>query len=41
MSMDVMDFSSLTNTGVYAPGYEARRAERIKQTYGIDVPSTQ
>ncbi|KAF2169651.1 hypothetical protein M409DRAFT_20064 [Zasmidium cellare ATCC 36951] len=24
--------------GVYAPGYEQRRAERIKERYGIDVP---
>ncbi|KAI9743336.1 MAG: hypothetical protein M1818_003182 [Claussenomyces sp. TS43310] len=25
--------------GIYAPGYEERRRERIKATYGIDVPS--
>ncbi|KAF2096482.1 NADH-ubiquinone oxidoreductase 213 kDa subunit [Rhizodiscina lignyota] len=24
--------------GVYGPGYEERRAERIKERYGIDVP---
>ncbi|CAK4034924.1 probable NADH-ubiquinone oxidoreductase 213 kDa subunit [Lecanosticta acicola] len=24
--------------GIYAPGYEQRRAERIKERYGIDVP---
>ncbi|KAK4556483.1 hypothetical protein LTR86_006627 [Recurvomyces mirabilis] len=24
--------------GVYAPGYEERRAQRIKDAYGIDVP---
>lgn len=25
-------------TGIYAPGYAQRRAERIKEAYGIDVP---
>ncbi len=25
--------------GIYAPGYEERRRERIKATYGIDVPT--
>jgi hypothetical protein len=25
--------------GIYAPGYAERRKERIKQAYGIDVPS--
>lgn len=24
--------------GIYAPGYEQRRAQRIKERYGIDVP---
>jgi hypothetical protein len=24
--------------GIYAPGYAERRAERIKERYGIDVP---
>ena len=24
--------------GITAPGYEQRRAERIKEAYGIDVP---
>jgi hypothetical protein len=24
--------------GVYGPGYEARRKQRIKENYGIDVP---
>lgn len=24
--------------GVYAPGYEERRAQRIKEAYNIDVP---
>lgn len=28
----------LTIKGIYAPGYEERRRERIKQNYGIDVP---
>jgi hypothetical protein len=23
--------------GIYAPGYEQRRVERIKEAYGIDV----
>ncbi|MCJ1224148.1 hypothetical protein MMC12_000792 [Toensbergia leucococca] len=26
--------------GVYGPGYDDRRRERIKQNYGIDVPTT-
>ena len=26
--------------GIYGPGYEERRRERIKQRYGIDVPAT-
>ena len=26
-------------TGVYGPGYDERRRERIKQRYGIEVPS--
>ncbi|KAJ5640590.1 hypothetical protein N7528_000215 [Penicillium herquei] len=25
--------------GIYGPGYEERRAERIKETYGIEVPT--
>jgi len=25
--------------GIYGPGYEERRRERIKQTYGIEVPA--
>jgi hypothetical protein len=24
--------------GIYAPGYEERRRQRIKENYGIDVP---
>ena len=24
--------------GIYGPGYEERRAQRIKENYGIDVP---
>ena len=27
-----------TRAGIYGPGYRARRAERIKEAYGIDVP---
>ena len=27
----------LTDLGIYGPGYEERRRERIKQAYGIDV----
>jgi hypothetical protein len=26
-------------TGIYAPGYDERRKERIKEKYGIDVPA--
>lgn len=25
-------------TGITAPGYQERRAQRIKDNYGIDVP---
>jgi hypothetical protein len=25
--------------GIYAPGYEERRRQRIKEKYGIDVPT--
>lgn len=25
--------------GIYAPGYAERRAQRIKERYGIDVPA--
>ena len=25
--------------GIYGPGYEERRRQRIKENYGIDVPS--
>lgn len=34
---------TLTNaddTGIKAPGYEERRRERIKEAYGIDVPTS-
>ena len=30
----------LKTVGVYGPGYRERRAERIKENYGIDVPRT-
>ena len=26
--------------GIYGPGYRERRADRIKENYGIDVPRT-
>ncbi|KAL8642396.1 MAG: hypothetical protein Q9228_000902 [Teloschistes exilis] len=26
--------------GIYGPGYQERRRERLKQNYGIDVPET-
>ena len=32
--------SLISTTGVYGPGYDDRRRERIKQNYGIDVPTT-
>ena len=28
----------IKDAGVYGPGYEERRAQRIKENYGIDVP---
>lgn len=28
----------LIHTGIYAPGYAERRAERLKDAYGIEVP---
>ncbi|MCJ1414597.1 hypothetical protein MMC32_000924 [Xylographa parallela] len=27
--------------GIYGPGYEERRRERIRQNYGINVPATE
>jgi hypothetical protein len=27
-----------TSTGIYGPGYDERRKQRIKEAYGIDVP---
>lgn len=30
--------SEANKTGITAPGYEERRAQRIKERYGIDVP---
>ena len=30
----------LTHVGIYGPGYRERRADRIKEAYGIDVPRT-
>ena len=32
------DILTHRTVGIYAPGYEQRRAERIKERYGIDVP---
>ena len=29
----------ICNIGIYGPGYEERRRERIREKYGIDVPS--
>lgn len=26
-------------SGIYGPGYRQRRAQRLKEAYGIDVPS--
>lgn len=33
-----VDVHADTFAGITAPGYEQRRAERIKEAYGIDVP---
>jgi len=30
--------TDLSQSGIYGPGYRERRAERIKENYGIDVP---
>jgi hypothetical protein len=30
----------IVRQGIYGPGYEQRRKERIKEKYGIDVPTT-
>lgn len=30
--------SLTTDPGIYGPGYEERRKQRIKENYGIDVP---
>lgn len=29
----------LTRSGIYGPGYDERRRERIKEKYGLDVPA--
>lgn len=31
----------LTTTGIYAPGYEERRRQRLLERYGIDVGEAQ
>jgi hypothetical protein len=35
------EFHALINVfkGIYGPGYQERRAERIKEKYGIEVPT--
>jgi hypothetical protein len=35
--LDIHYVPALTITGIYGPGYEERRRERIKERYGIDV----
>jgi hypothetical protein len=30
---------TLTVAGIFGPGYQERRAERLQQNYGIEVPS--
>ena len=32
-------YGQLTRRGIYGPGYDERRRERIKVKYGIDVPA--
>ena len=32
------DIALTASEGIYAPGYEERRRERIKQNHGIEVP---
>jgi len=32
------DRASLTATGIYGPGYAERRAQRLKDRYGFEVP---
>lgn len=31
--------ANMTTLGIYGPGYDERRRERIKEKYGIDVPA--
>jgi hypothetical protein len=33
-------FTKLSFIGIYGPGYAERRAERLKETYGIEVPTS-
>jgi len=28
----------MSDLGIYGPGYEERRKQRLKEAYGIDVP---
>lgn len=34
-----MTLANLLDLGIYGPGYDERRRERIKEKYGIDVPA--
>ena len=31
--------TGVSPTGIYGPGYVERRAQRIKDAYGVDVPT--
>lgn len=36
---DIFSELTLDVTGIYAPGYDERRRERLKEKYGLDVPA--
>lgn len=39
--INTLSSASLTRAGIYAPGYEERRRQRLLAKYGIDVKAAQ
>ncbi|KAI9728401.1 MAG: hypothetical protein M1828_003801 [Chrysothrix sp. TS-e1954] len=35
-----LSIEALTDTGIFGPGYEERRRQRIRERYGIEIPTT-
>ena len=32
------NYTNVNYTGIYGPGYRERRADRLKENYGVEVP---